>query len=234
FAPVHTTRAVTALKRTFRIAAQKTSSLKFDSVAPLRSCILADAALVRGQLTHRQRRQVARGVAKLNSFGPSSATMALPLRKLSRKAARAAADRKAGTILRFTQAVVLQRGGSRNGEFQTLWKAGFSDPQFVEGVGNIAVNLFSTYFKSMSCGTAAADDSAPQSQTALPLRGRRVPRPVRAFLVMEGFHPPRTRPITSSSAGTDPFRPIGSAGIRRSHPRRYRHRRPPEPDPHQP
>src|SRR5439155_10246755 len=61
-----------------------------------------------------------------------------------------AADTKAQTMLRFTQAVVLQRGEISDDDFHALRKAGFTDEQIVEIVANIALNIFSNYFNSVA------------------------------------------------------------------------------------
>jgi hypothetical protein len=53
-------------------------------------------------------------------------------------------------MLRFTQAVVLQRGEISDEDFQALRKTGFSDAQIVEIVANIGLNIFSSYFNSMA------------------------------------------------------------------------------------
>jgi len=127
------------------------------SPAVLRAYILADAALVRGQLTRRQRKQVALAVAEINGSADSlsvrSATgkspgLTHPDPQLADNAA--AADLTADTILHFTQAVVLQRGKISDDDFLALRKAGFSDAQIVEIVANIALNIFSGYFKAVA------------------------------------------------------------------------------------
>ena len=61
-----------------------------------------------------------------------------------------AADPKAKTMLRFTQAVVLQRGDISDEDFRALGKAGFTDAQIIEIVANIALNIFSNYFNSVA------------------------------------------------------------------------------------
>jgi len=127
------------------------------SPAVLRAYILADAALVRGQLTRRQRKQVALAVAEINGSADGlsvrSATgkspgLTHPDPQLADNAA--AADLTADTILHLTQAVVLQRGKISDDDFQALRKAGFSDAQIVEIVANIALNIFSGYFKAVA------------------------------------------------------------------------------------
>src|SRR6266481_1055250 len=161
--PIQTNGATSELKRSL-----KNSRLKLDeaprflqvlanSPAALRAYLRADAALVRGQLTPRQRQQVALAVAEINGSSYSlsahyDAGKRLGLTHQEMQLARnaAAADPKAETMLRFTQAVVLQRGEISDGDFQALRKAGFSDAQIVEIVANIALNIFSNYFNSVA------------------------------------------------------------------------------------
>ena len=128
-----------------------------NSPASLRAYIRADAALVRGQLTPRQRQQVALAVAEINGSSYSlsahyDAGKSLGLTHHEMQLARnaTAADPKAETMLRFTQAVVLQRGEISDEDFQALRKAGFTDAQTVEIVANIALNIFSNYFNSVA------------------------------------------------------------------------------------
>jgi alkylhydroperoxidase family enzyme len=127
------------------------------SPAALRAYILADAALVRGQLTRRQREQVARAVAEINGSSSSLSSNDDAGRKpgftqedleLAHKAT--AADPKAETMLHFTQAVVLQRGEVGDEDFQALVKAGFSHEQIIEIVANIALNIFATFFNNVA------------------------------------------------------------------------------------
>src|SRR5438034_4562002 len=161
--PIQTNGATSALKRSL-----KNSRLKLDeaprflqvmanSPASLRAYLRADAALVRGQLTPRQRQQVALAVAEINgsTYGLSAhydAGKSLGLTHQEMQLARnaTAADPKEETMLRFTQAVVLQRGEISDDDFQALGKAGFTDAQIVEIVGNIALNIFSNYFNSVA------------------------------------------------------------------------------------
>lgn len=124
-----------------------------NSPASLRAYIRADAALVRGQLTPRQRQQVALAVAEINCPSYSlSAHYDTGLTHHEMQSARnaTATDTKAETMLRFTQAVVLQRGEVSDDDFQALRTAGFTDAQIVEIVANIALNIFSNYFNSVA------------------------------------------------------------------------------------
>ena len=127
-----------------------------NSPAAFRAYILADAALVRGQLTSRQRKQVALAVAEINGSAYSLSAhyddgKRLGLTDNEMQLARngTAADPKAETMLNFTQAVVLQRGDVSDDDFQALVKVGFTNEQIVEIVANIALNIFSNYFNSV-------------------------------------------------------------------------------------
>jgi uncharacterized peroxidase-related enzyme len=198
--PIQTNGATSELRRSL-----KNSRLKLDeaprflqvmanSPASLRAYIQADAALVRGQLTPRQRQQVALAVAEINGSSYSlsahySAGKRLGLSRHELQLARnaTAVDPKAETMLRFTQAVVLQRGEISDEDFQALGKAGFTDEQIVEIVANIALNIFSNYFNSVAKtevdfpllqpGADAPRVGITQSKTRPAPLGARAPKP---------------------------------------------------------
>jgi len=128
-----------------------------NSPAALRAYILADAALVRGQLTPQQREQIALTVAEINGSSYSlsahyDAGKSLGLThdemQLARKAT--ATDPNTDAMLSFTRAVVLQRGHISDGDFTALRQAGCPNAQIIEIVGNIALNIFSNYFNSVA------------------------------------------------------------------------------------
>ena len=128
-----------------------------NSPASLRAYIRADAALVRGELTPRQRQQVALAVAEINgsTYGLSAhydtgKSLGLTHHEMQLARNATAADPKAQTMLRFTQAVVLQRGEISDEDFEALRKAGFTDAQIIEIVANIALNIFSNYFSMVA------------------------------------------------------------------------------------
>ena len=161
--PIRTNGAILALKGSLKIAPLKLEKaprflqLMANSPAAFRAYILADAALVRGQLTSRQRKQVALAVAEINGSAYSLSAhyddgKRLGLTDNEMQLARngTAADPKAETMLNFTQAVVLQRGDVRDDDFQALVKVGFTNEQIVEIVANIALNIFSNYFSSVA------------------------------------------------------------------------------------
>jgi uncharacterized peroxidase-related enzyme len=161
--PIQTKGATSELKRTL-----KNSHVRLDEVprflqvmanspASLRAYLRADAALVRGQLTPRQRQQVALAVAEINGSSYSLSAhydtgknLGLTHHEMQLARNATAEDPKAESMLRFTQAVVLQRGEVSDEDFQALRKAGFSDEQVVEIIANIALNIFSNYFNSVA------------------------------------------------------------------------------------
>jgi uncharacterized peroxidase-related enzyme len=161
--PIQANGATSELKRSLKSSRLKLGKapnllqVMANSPASLRAYIRADAALMRGQLTARQREQVALAVAEINgsSYGLSAhydAGKRLGLTHHEMQLARnaTAADPKAKTMLRFTQAVVLQRGEVSDDDFQALVKAGFTDAQIVEIVANIVLNIFANYFNSVA------------------------------------------------------------------------------------
>ena len=190
--PIQTNGATSELKRSL-----KNSHLKLDeaprflqvmanSPASLRAYIRADAALVRGQLTPRQREQVALAVAEINGSSYSLSAhydtgkrLGLTDHEMQLARNATAVDPKADTMLRFTQAVVLQRGEISDDDFHALRKAGFTDAQIVEIVANIALNIFSNYFNSV----ARTEVDFPLLQP-----GADAPR--------VGISQPKTRPVT--------------------------------------
>ena len=161
--PIQTNGAASELKRSLRNSRLKLDQaprflqIMANSPASLRAYIRADAALLRGQLTPRQRQQVALAVAEINGSSYSlsahyDAGKSLGLTEEEMQLARnaTATDPKAETMLRFTQAVVLQRGDISDEDFQALRNAGFTDAEVVEIVANIALNIFSNYFNSVA------------------------------------------------------------------------------------
>jgi len=160
---VKTNGATSELNRSLKTSRLKlTEAPRFlqvmaNSPASLRAYIRADAALVRGQLTPRQREQVALAVAEINGSSYSLSAhyetgkrLGLTDHEMQLARNATAVDPKADTMLRFTQAVVLQRGEISDDDFHALRKVGFTDAQIVEIVANIALNIFSNYFTSVA------------------------------------------------------------------------------------
>jgi len=188
---VKTNGATSELKRSLKTSRLKlTEAPRFlqvmaNSPASLRAYIRADAALVRGQLTPRQREQVALAVAEINGSSYSLSAhydtgkrLGLTDHEMQLARNATAVDPKADTMLRFTQAVVLQRGEISDDDFHALRKAGFTDAQIVEIVANIALNIFSNYFNSVA--RTEVDFPLLQPGADAPRVGIARPAPLRA------------------------------------------------------
>ena len=160
--PIQINGKTLALKQSLKIRPLKLAEaprflqVMANSPAAFRAYILADAALLRGELTRRQRQQVALAVAEINgsTYSLSALNAAGERHGLTHHEMQSAcnavtADPRTQTMLRFTQAVVLQRGEISDEDFQALVKAGFTNAQIIEIVANIALNIFSNYFNSV-------------------------------------------------------------------------------------
>jgi uncharacterized peroxidase-related enzyme len=128
-----------------------------NSPAALKAYAAAAGALAQGQLTPRQRELLALTVAEINGAKYCLSAHYALARKLGlddakiRFARRAAsADAQTHAMLRFAQAVALQRGELGDADFQSLRQAGFGDALIVEIVSNIALNIFTNYFNSVA------------------------------------------------------------------------------------
>ena len=128
-----------------------------NSPAALNAYVAWDGALSQGQLTPRQRELLALAIAEINGAKYCLSAHYAAARKLGpgnediRAARRAtSADPQTHAMLRFAQAVALQRGELSDADFQSLRHAGFSDALIAEIVSNIALNIFTNYFNSVA------------------------------------------------------------------------------------
>ena len=128
-----------------------------NSPAALDAYVASTGALARGQLTPRQRELLALTVAEINGAKYCLSAHYALARKLGLdeaeiRAARhaAATDPETQAILRFAQAVSIQRGEVSDVDFQALRQAGFTDALVTEIVSNIALNIFTNYFNSVA------------------------------------------------------------------------------------
>jgi uncharacterized peroxidase-related enzyme len=145
------------------------------SPAALKAYTLVDKALANGQITPRQREQIALAVAEINSCSYSLSAhyvlgQSLGLSeeeiRLARKAT--ASDPQTKAMLRFTQAVVLQRGEISHDEFQMLRAAGFTDAQIIEILAGIGLNIFTNYFNTVAKTQTDFPLIAPDVETPCP------------------------------------------------------------------
>jgi len=128
-----------------------------NSPMALRAYIFAETALERGQLTPRQRAQIALAVAEINGSGYGlsahyDAGKRLGLTHVDMQLARqaTATDPQTATMLRFAQGVVLQRGEVSDEDFLALRRAGFTAPLIIETVASIVLNIFTNYLNSVA------------------------------------------------------------------------------------
>ncbi len=128
-----------------------------NSPAALDAYAACAGALARGQLTPRQREIIAIMVAEINGSNYCLSAHYAAARKLGlsheeiNSARRAASDdAQTQALLRFTQAVALQRGDISESDFQYLRLAGFNDALIAEVISNIALNIFANYFNSVA------------------------------------------------------------------------------------
>ena len=128
-----------------------------NSPAATEGYLACQDALARGQLTPRQRELLALAVAEINGSNYCLAAHAALAKKaglsaqdiqFARKAT--AADPQEDAMLRFAQALTLQRGDLSEPDFQTLRRARFTDGQIAEIIANVALNVFSNYFNVLA------------------------------------------------------------------------------------
>jgi uncharacterized peroxidase-related enzyme len=124
-----------------------------NSPAALNAYQACAGALARGQLTPRQRELLALTVAEINGAryclsAHYALARSLGLDDAEIRAARRAtsADPQTRSLLRFAQAVALQRGEISDADFASLRQAEFSDALIAEIVSNVALNIFTNYF----------------------------------------------------------------------------------------
>jgi uncharacterized peroxidase-related enzyme len=128
-----------------------------NSPAALQAYAACAGALAQGQLTPRQRELLALTIAEINGAKYCLSAHYAFARKLGlndaeiRAARRAnSADAQTHAMLRFGQAVAIQRGEISDADFQSLRQAGFTDALITEIVSNIALNIFTNYFNSVA------------------------------------------------------------------------------------
>jgi uncharacterized peroxidase-related enzyme len=128
-----------------------------NSPAALQGYLACAGALSQGQLTPRQRELLALAIAEINGAKYCLSAHYALARKLGLSADEIRAARRATSahtqthaMLRFAQAVALQRGELSDADFQTLRQAGFTDALIVEILSNIALNIFTNYFNSVA------------------------------------------------------------------------------------
>ena len=128
-----------------------------NSPAALQAYVAGAGALAQGQLSARQRELLALAVAEINGAryclsAHYALARSLGLDEAEIRAARraASADPQTHAMLRFAQAVAIQRGEMSDADFQSLRQAGLTDALVAEVVSHIALNIFTNYFNSVA------------------------------------------------------------------------------------
>jgi len=128
-----------------------------NSPAAFKAYVACAGALGQGELTPRQRELLALTVAEINGAKYCLSAHYALARKLGldeaeiRSARHAtAADQQTHAMLRFAQAVAIQRGEVSDADFQSIRQAGFTDALVTEIVSNIVLNIFTNYFNSVA------------------------------------------------------------------------------------
>jgi uncharacterized peroxidase-related enzyme len=128
-----------------------------NSPAALHAYQACAESLSQGQLTPQQRELLALTIAEINGAKYCLSAHYALSRKLGlndneiRAARRAtSADPRTHAMLRFAQAVALQRGELSDADFQSLRQAGYTDALITEIVSHIALNIFTNYFNAVA------------------------------------------------------------------------------------
>jgi alkylhydroperoxidase family enzyme len=140
------------------------------SLAAMRAYARASHALAHGQLTARQRQQIALAVAEINGCGSrighgvqNNGDAHLSETEIEQARRASSQEAREDAMLHFTQAVVLQRGAIKHKDLRAVRSAGFSESEIVEIVANIALNIFTDYLSLISRTEASAAEPAPST-----------------------------------------------------------------------
>jgi|ERR1022692_520877 uncharacterized peroxidase-related enzyme len=119
--------------------------------------VRAEDSLAGGQLSEREREQIALVVAEINgskycqlAHSVIGKNVGLTEKEVWSARKATAPDPKTDQMLRFTQSVVLQRGEISDEGLCAIRKAGFSDAEVIEIVANIALNILTNYINILS------------------------------------------------------------------------------------
>jgi uncharacterized peroxidase-related enzyme len=128
-----------------------------NSPAATQGFLACHQALAGGQLTPRERELLALAVAEINgskyclaAHNALAKQVGLTAEEIRSARKATAGDPQEAAMLRFAQAVTLQRGDVSEVDFQALKRAQFSDARIAEIVANIALNIFTNYFNVLA------------------------------------------------------------------------------------
>jgi len=136
-----------------------------NSPALLEGYLNFSAALASGSFDAQVREKIALAVAEVNACGYCLSAHSAIGRMVGLDAdaiacARrgAGADPKTEGLLKLAQSITLQRGEISDAEFGAARKAGLSEGEIAEVVGNVALNILTNYFNHV----AATDIDFPE------------------------------------------------------------------------
>lgn len=164
-------RSILGMFRASLDGAPETIGLLAHSPAALKAYLGADYELSHGYLPIRTRELIALAVAEINGSQAClkrhraiARTIGLTSDDIHEAAQATAADPKANSMLRFVQAVVLQRGDVNDDDILALYHAGFSDAEIIEIVSLIGLNIFTNYLSLLffEGASGARFSSAPE------------------------------------------------------------------------
>lgn len=145
--------------RSERHACSLPNFIKLLSKSPvaMNAYVQATRALANGRLNEGERERIALAIAEINGSDYCLAAHESAAREaglteedvlLARKAS--AKNQRSEAMLRFVQAVVLQRGDIKDEETAAMGKAGFSEAEIIEVVANIGLNIFTNYLNILA------------------------------------------------------------------------------------
>ena len=123
------------------------------SPAAMKAYLSAEEALQRGRLASRQRTEISLAVAEINGSNYCLAAHenagrrgGLSDEEIRMARSASADDARTGAMLRFVQAIVIQRGEVNDEDVGAIQAAGFSETEIIEVLANVALNVFTNYF----------------------------------------------------------------------------------------
>jgi uncharacterized peroxidase-related enzyme len=141
------------------------------SLSAMRGYEEMENALASGELSAREREQIALAVAEIDGSitclaAHSAAARNLGLTEHDIQLAREArgSEPRSDALLAFTLAVVAQRGEIKGEDLKRLRAGGFSESETIEIVANIAINIFTNYVSLVS-KWGNGDPPEPKSST---------------------------------------------------------------------
>jgi len=128
-----------------------------NSPAVLEGYLGLSGALGKGELSAKNREQIALAVSQANECGYCLAVhstigkmVGLTPDQIRDSRRGMAIDPKTDTLIRFARKLVDDRGRVSNADLHAVREAGFDDAAIAEVVANVALNLFTNYFNHVA------------------------------------------------------------------------------------